>query len=1031
MPSRERSSSLEGVERLPKIPANNNVARDENESTAIASTAVEEKANNSPSENAEAPGENSLTGASSSVKSSESSSRRRRSTSRSRKARSSNTSSAHSSENQGDNKYLACSSSSDDEDSVGSDEEFSYSIVSPVPPKDLSELSVVARAQPGVLEAYEASKAKAASASKTKQEHSPSPEKKQKEESNMATTAEVHRVRPDLSPEKIQELMSVLHNMRSQQLEGQNGPEAAFVDGSNPPVPMPVPDEQEMKEFLDYVGNGVINEDYLRQLQEQQAQDLMDQDEELSEEQKRSKTANHYFYRHHYLSIIQEEEEHSENPTPSSSRASSRPGSIYGMTPGMARAFREFQNSGSNGGAVGTGSSEENSPEKRSPVIHRNSARVKTDSMISEVSVDSLASVNSILSQESSSRSRLSGNSTGSTLTEGEIQELQKALMNREASQSLTHLLENVPPPPTSQPPTLAPEVQKSVVAAAKEASKPVHQKGPAPKPPPTSKIQLESKLSEIQKQVQQQQQSKQGKQVSSSKVNTSNSSVQNSATGQQKYSSMKEILKSVVSSQKNVLHKKVETLENGQQVTSGTNNNNSNVTSGSSKSSNKLGKFFKTPFQSLTKSNSLSKSSQSLSLSKDSLVQQPEVKPLPSNKLTSGLTAKSRSKSLSSENRKPLNNPSASASASASGSQENQPAERPSSAADDRKGRQTGNKSRVVLDQGSTGSSNNRGTRWLGKNPFEQDTKSPNEVELNPFVAETSVAIDNDQQSGNPKTFSGLPSATQMAGPVTPAPERGAEKAGSAVGGNRKCGFSKPEIDNSDTNRVKSTYENVIEKTSVSTNEAKTGKQNGSNNITDLIKECEEYVKTEAFTKDLSKQILKIFMQERSTSLGNFQKSGNLELPENHYDVPRKLSTGSLPVNYENRKSVYENSPEKQLKQHEESPDSSGYDSDKNKEPEILESFPVKSSVLSGSSQPEIRAFPVFNGIESRAVYGSNFRENSRAMVPQLDNRDSLSKSSSLGNMLSGSEDDEIVSNASTIKNANVDNMSYDTVLR
>ena len=86
-------------------------------------------------------------------------------------------------------------------------------------------------------------------------------------------------------------------------------------------------------------------------------------------------------------------------------------------------------------------------------------------------------------------------------------------------------------------------------------------------------------------------------------------------------------------------------------------------------------------------------------------------------------------------------------------------------------------------------------------------------------------------------------------------------------------------------------------------------GQESKNENIAALIQECEDYVKTEEFTKDLSSQILKMFMQERlvqnSSSLQNVTNSNPIE------------SKNSL------RDSVYDN-------EHEESPDSndSAYDS-------------------------------------------------------------------------------------------------------
>ena len=77
---------------------------------------------------------------------------------------------------------------------------------------------------------------------------------------------------------------------------------------------------------------------------------------------------------------------------------------------------------------------------------------------------------------------------------------------------------------------------------------------------------------------------------------------------------------------------------------------------------------------------------------------------------------------------------------------------------------------------------------------------------------------------------------------------------------------------------------------------------------IAALIQECEEYVKTEEFTKDLSSQILKMFMQERSKKLLN---------SDDLIDLPIHVSTESVV----SRDSYYENG------KHEESPDSA-YDS-------------------------------------------------------------------------------------------------------
>ena len=106
-------------------------------------------------------------------------------------------------------------------------------------------------------------------------------------------------------------------------------------------------------------------------------------DQNGDQKSRNNKSANQYFYRHHYLSIIQEEEENSDVGTPCSSRASSRPGSIYGY-----KSLNAFN------AAAATRGSKESTPDspKRSP-------KRKTDSIGSELSVDS---VNSILSDEGS-----------------------------------------------------------------------------------------------------------------------------------------------------------------------------------------------------------------------------------------------------------------------------------------------------------------------------------------------------------------------------------------------------------------------------------------------------------------------------------------------------------------------------------------------------------------------------------------------------------------------------------------------------
>ena len=180
----------------------------------------------------------------------------------------------------------------------------------------------------------------------------------------------------------------------------------------------------------------------------------------------------------------------------------------------------------------------------------------------------------------------------------------------------------------------------------------------------------LEYQLHEIEKQVKNNSKQQQ-------KPVTSNGGHRDGGQSAKFGSSMREMLKSVVSSQKNVLTKqKVENLSE-------------NVSTQSPKNSSKVGKFFQT----LTK-NPLSKSNQSLALSKESLNLDSQQKPLET--VTSGSVSysskdsKRRSKSLTTESRNTLS---------------------------------SGNKSRT----GELGATNR--SKWIGKNPFEMDKSPTNEV--------------------------------------------------------------------------------------------------------------------------------------------------------------------------------------------------------------------------------------------------------------------------------------------------------------
>jgi hypothetical protein len=209
----------------------------------------------------------------------------------------------------------------------------------------------------------------------------------------------------------------------------------------------------------------------------------------------------------------------------------------------------------------------------------------------------------------------------------------------------------------------------------------------------------LEHQLHEIEKQVKHKQQNQNNqKPVTNSAVVATDSS-SSTAKGSNKFgSSMREMLKSVVSSQKNVLTKKVETIEHNP-INNG--NNISNNSSSSSSVNSKVGKFFQT----LTK-NPLSKSNQSLahdskeSLNSNNFEQLHQVSSSNISKFykTSATQAavesgKKRSKSLNSDSRNTLS---------------------------------SGNKIRAAGEL--VGQNTNR-SKWIGKNPFDLDKSPANEA--------------------------------------------------------------------------------------------------------------------------------------------------------------------------------------------------------------------------------------------------------------------------------------------------------------
>ena len=207
-----------------------------------------------------------------------------------------------------------------------------------------------------------------------------------------------------LTPAQIHQLMTVIAGMESVKEAG--------ADSSPPPT------DEEIQQFLDYVGCGVVNTQRVEYEEERQ---------NVPEPPRRNKQACQYFWRRHYLSIIQEdEEEHNDNTTPGSSRQTSRPGSTYENN--MARLSRVI-------GALSpvTVSSGDSNKEVRG-------------SWGSEMSLESMTSINSILSEEGSVTSNGSFDSSDRSNCDLNNRD-DKLQQHRTAPQNLSSLLESVHPP--------------------------------------------------------------------------------------------------------------------------------------------------------------------------------------------------------------------------------------------------------------------------------------------------------------------------------------------------------------------------------------------------------------------------------------------------------------------------------------------------------------------------------------------------------------------------------------------------------
>ena len=236
----------------------------------------------------------------------------------------------------------------------------------------------------------------------------------------MAEAESVDAEKHNLTAGQIHQLMSVIAGMDVVKEAG---------SGASPP-----PTDEEIQQFLDYVGMGVVNNQRVEYEEEKQ---------NAPEPPRRNKQACQYFWRRHYLSIIQEDEEEHNDPTPGSSRTASRPGSTYENN--ISRLSRVM-------GALSPLAYQEENQEAFSKEVR--------SSWGSEISMESVTSVNSILSEEGSVTSQASFLSD----------ENNKDKRERRAVCDLSSLLESVHPP--SLPPSHTPDSMLSCESPAIRLSK-------------------------------------------------------------------------------------------------------------------------------------------------------------------------------------------------------------------------------------------------------------------------------------------------------------------------------------------------------------------------------------------------------------------------------------------------------------------------------------------------------------------------------------------------------------------------------
>ena len=135
--------------------------------------------------------------------------------------------------------------------------------------------------------------------------------------------------RAELSPGQLQQLVGVIAGMDS----------VRAATGDQDTQHSPPPTDQEIQQFIDYVGMGVINRERL------EYEERRKQEEEAAgqpEPPKRSKQANQYFWRRHYLSIIQVQPGQPAPPTALPRRRTRRncPSSALPPSPGPAPLTR-------------------------------------------------------------------------------------------------------------------------------------------------------------------------------------------------------------------------------------------------------------------------------------------------------------------------------------------------------------------------------------------------------------------------------------------------------------------------------------------------------------------------------------------------------------------------------------------------------------------------------------------------------------------------------------------------------------------